>query len=202
METAAMLFPEVSFSLVDRAKEREPNGGRIWVAKKVGICWPSLRASEGAILTKVDRWQTSSIISRFSDLHGATLVQSVTPLETWERPDSIHHQGEMRIDGFISLHGAHTRVSMSRPALGPAAPSAKLTFDRPLASCRRISTFVSHAPVLSNGARLISTGRVLSSNASDVNRHPLAWCDLHRTIETRFDRSGFARAVSRESTPP
>ena len=39
------------------------------------------------------------------------------------------------------------------------------------------------------------SGSLTESLASVVNRHPLSFCELHKTIDARFARSGFARLV-------
>ncbi|KAL7409918.1 hypothetical protein BDY24DRAFT_355430 [Mrakia frigida] len=124
LETASMLFPEVAFTLIDLEKEKEPSGGKIWGVGK-----------------------TSSILSRFSDIHGIALVHSVTELDVLEAGKS---EGEgMKVEGFVSLQGGHSRAYQYLY----------------------------------------------------VNRHPLAWCELHKAIETRFERSGFGRAVFTDASP-
>lgn len=38
-------------------------------------------------------------------------------------------------------------------------------------------------------------GSLTESLVPVVNRHPLSFCELHKTIDARFARSGFARLV-------
>lgn len=52
--------------------------------------------------------QTSSVLSRFSDIHGIALVQSVSPLNVLESGKC--EEEAMKVEGFVSVQGGHSRV--------------------------------------------------------------------------------------------
>ncbi|CDZ97281.1 DNA mismatch repair protein-MLH3 family [Phaffia rhodozyma] len=79
VEMASLLFPHISFSLYDLEKEQIKEGGRMWSVSK-----------------------TSTMISRFGQIHGVAMIRSVTPLQVSKQ--------DIKIEGFISQNGAHSRA--------------------------------------------------------------------------------------------
>ena len=86
-------------------------------------------------------------------------------------------QGEMRVDGFISLEGAYSRVRVH--VLLPVFAHTESYIGIP------VSMYVASA----KGA----TSPLIAM--SDVNRHPLETCELHRSIDAVFARSSFSKHV-------
>jgi hypothetical protein len=117
LECVSLVFPNVSFSLENTAKERSEGSGRgrIMTIPKVCSC---LYASRSVLKP---RCQTSSTLSAFRHLFGRALCEVFIRILVTQRNLSIFSEqhveninvsmGDMRIQGFLSLEGAQSKAS-------------------------------------------------------------------------------------------
>ena len=92
--------------------------------------------------------------------------------------------GDIKLEGFISLDGAHSKVEQF------TLVNYRCSWD--VCSSSHINSYVGRKR------------RVRASNANctavcfyppDINRHPVATCDIHRIIDSKFASSSFTKHV-------
>ncbi|KAI6047536.1 hypothetical protein EDC04DRAFT_2876534 [Pisolithus marmoratus] len=150
IESYALVFPEISFSLEDTSKSNKAGG-------KPHSWYPYLSFS---------RSKTCSTLTTFRHIYGRAFTQPV------DEVDSV--SGDVRIEGFVSLVGVYTKVLV----VCKSSRVSLIALDRHF---NFYVGFMQYGPYMSHFL------------CSDINRHPVSYCDLHKLIDLRFSSSSFAK---------